>query len=341
MTCRGPILKNVREALESQLASWVLAGDERSIARSFVAKDWAAAMRFVCGVSEAAEAANHHPDIHLTEYRKVKVVLSTHSVGGLTQQDIDLAHEIDAVPVEYSKKWLSAQRPSEAAEFPSEFDRSHFANGLNADFFQQNLDEFLGKGGKFEDPELRDIAAAREDIVSALKLTKKSVVADVGAGSGILVPLLLENAGRVVASEISPGFRKILRGTGAEVVDASETNPNLPDGIDLALLVDVYHHLEYPRTVLRHIRSKLKNRGTLAVIDFHRDPSKVTSHDADWVLGHVRADQATFTREIESVGFTLVADLKLDSLPENYFLFFNKRPLPHDIPGVGWTSGSS
>ena len=57
-------------------------------------------------MTQIAEARNHHPDLHLTGYRLVEIVIFTHSLSGLTQNDFDLANAIDEVPVIYSKQWL-------------------------------------------------------------------------------------------------------------------------------------------------------------------------------------------------------------------------------------------
>ena len=97
------------------------------------------------------------------------------------------------------------------------------------------------------------------------------------------------------------------------------------------------HHLEYPQAVLRRVRDALKRHGALVVIDFHRDPARIQSHDEDWVYQHLRADQATFTQEIERTGFVQVQQVDVPGLPENYCLVFRKRPLPYSEPGVGWT----
>lgn len=56
--------------------------------------DFAGAVRFVNQVAELAEARNHHPDIAVS-WNKVDLVLSTHSAGGITQADVDLARAID------------------------------------------------------------------------------------------------------------------------------------------------------------------------------------------------------------------------------------------------------
>ena len=57
-------------------------------------RNFGEAMRFVNNVADAAEAANHHPDIDI-RYSKVTLVLSTHDSGGITQADIDLARAIE------------------------------------------------------------------------------------------------------------------------------------------------------------------------------------------------------------------------------------------------------
>jgi 4a-hydroxytetrahydrobiopterin dehydratase len=66
------------------------------IRRTFQFKDFTAAMEFVNNVARIAEAANHHPDIDI-RWNKVTLALATHSEGGLTQNDFDLAKKIDAL----------------------------------------------------------------------------------------------------------------------------------------------------------------------------------------------------------------------------------------------------
>lgn len=67
-----------------------------SIARTYQFKDFVVAMQFVNEVARVAEAAWHHPDIDI-RWNKVTLTLATHSEGGLTQKDFDLAKQIDAL----------------------------------------------------------------------------------------------------------------------------------------------------------------------------------------------------------------------------------------------------
>jgi 4a-hydroxytetrahydrobiopterin dehydratase len=75
-----------------ELGDWERDGDE--IQKVFEFDDFAQAMRFVNDVAKLAERYDHHPDIDI-RYSKVRLALSTHSEGGLTSLDFDLAGEIE------------------------------------------------------------------------------------------------------------------------------------------------------------------------------------------------------------------------------------------------------
>ena len=77
------------------------------ISRKFTTKNFQSAIDFINQAGRIAEREGHHPDLHLTSYREVEVILFTHSVGGVTGNDILLAKMIDKeVKVCYSPKWL-------------------------------------------------------------------------------------------------------------------------------------------------------------------------------------------------------------------------------------------
>ncbi|HZR29715.1 MAG TPA: 4a-hydroxytetrahydrobiopterin dehydratase [Terriglobales bacterium] len=81
----------IRKNLEA-LPGWKLTG--KAIERQLEFPDFKAAMKFVNAVAEAAEAANHHPDITI-HYNKVSFVLTSHDSGGITQRDIKMARKIN------------------------------------------------------------------------------------------------------------------------------------------------------------------------------------------------------------------------------------------------------
>jgi 4a-hydroxytetrahydrobiopterin dehydratase len=85
--------EDIQKGLNS-LKGWNREGNE--IAKQFELKDFVRAMGFVNSVALLAEKVNHHPDIDI-RWNKVRLVLSTHSAGGLTEKDFNLARQIESL----------------------------------------------------------------------------------------------------------------------------------------------------------------------------------------------------------------------------------------------------
>jgi len=85
------------EEIESRLADspWTRDGD--AITRELKLADFAAAVDFTNRVAAVAEELDHHPDILIHGWNKVRLTLSTHSAGGLTEADFALAERLDAL----------------------------------------------------------------------------------------------------------------------------------------------------------------------------------------------------------------------------------------------------
>jgi 4a-hydroxytetrahydrobiopterin dehydratase len=86
----------VRDLL-AQVPDWKLTPDGRRIARSWRVLDFGTGLDFFCRIADVAEAEDHHPDLHLANYRDVTVELWTHAAGGLTDNDFIMAAKIDAL----------------------------------------------------------------------------------------------------------------------------------------------------------------------------------------------------------------------------------------------------
>jgi len=166
----------------------------------------------------------------------------------------------------------------------------------------------------FEDDGRGEIYTQRYAIVKLAAVKPGMRVADVGAGTGVFSMLLSDAVGPdgvVYAEEVVDRFARYTaeraqrerRANVASVLD-TETGLGLPpQSVDLAFLCDVYHHFDQPQAMLASIRSALRDGGELFLVDFIREPGR----SPDWVFEHVRASEATVTREILSAGFTLVA----------------------------------
>jgi len=176
----------------------------------------------------------------------------------------------------------------------------------------------------------REIYDRRHAIVAAADVQPGTVVADIGAGTGLFTRLFspeVAPTGKVYAVDISPTFVENIvrtaREQGLDNVEGVLNTPKdvaLPDKtIDVAFVADTYHHFEYPQSMMASIRRALRPGGKLVVIDFRRIPG----YSSAWVMQHVRAGKDTFIGEIEAAGFRFVEEKPL--LRTNYFLIFENE----------------
>lgn len=183
-----------------------------------------------------------------------------------------------------------------------------------------------------ENPDREGSQKPRE-LVAKLGIEKGDTVADIGTGVGFMLPYLREAvgpAGRVYAEDIFPDFlekaqKKIDKHGWKNVatVLGAEKDVKLPRGsIDLALILDVYHHFNYPREVLTSLRNALKPDGRVVIVDFYRS-RKHPRMSKDRLENHIRLDRDGFMGEVKSAGFKL--DRTFDHFPHQYVLVFEKQ----------------
>ena len=100
--CEGGVEAIGVEEAQQQLAvlaGWSLDATGKSISKAWNCKNFVKSLAFCNRIGELAEAEAHHPDLHLTGYRHVQVVLTTHAIGGLSLNDFILAAKIDMLSV--------------------------------------------------------------------------------------------------------------------------------------------------------------------------------------------------------------------------------------------------
>ncbi len=99
--CEGgvaPLAPQEAQAYLANLPGWEVSADAKAIARTYMMRWFMDAIEFINAIAEVAEAEQHHPDIHLTGYRRLRIELSTHAIGGLSENDFILAAKIDGLP---------------------------------------------------------------------------------------------------------------------------------------------------------------------------------------------------------------------------------------------------
>ncbi|MDD5218356.1 MAG: 4a-hydroxytetrahydrobiopterin dehydratase [Candidatus Omnitrophica bacterium] len=94
----SPLTKAQAKKNLTILKGWKLSRDFRVISRSYAMKSFLAAVHLIQQIALIAETEGHHPDIHLMRYRHLRVDISTHAIGGLSENDFILAAKIDQIP---------------------------------------------------------------------------------------------------------------------------------------------------------------------------------------------------------------------------------------------------
>jgi len=98
--CEGGVPKLEPDEMAAALAelpAWSLSPDGTHIRREWSLADFRAAIKLANTIGALAERERHHPDLHLEGYRRLRVELSTHAIGGLSLNDFILAAKIDAI----------------------------------------------------------------------------------------------------------------------------------------------------------------------------------------------------------------------------------------------------
>ena len=168
-----------------------------------------------------------------------------------------------------------------------------------------------------------------DQLVAALKLQPGQIVADIGAGSGLLeVPLAraVGPKGRVYAVEVDAGFlpeivKRAAAGqvTNVEPVLGKFTDPGLPvRNLDLALFHDVMHHVQERATYIKTLAGYLAPSGRIVVIDYE---GGIGPHSDDPSL---QVSREQLTGWMKDAGLKQVEEVKL--FTDKYYLVFSKQP---------------
>jgi SAM-dependent methyltransferase len=177
---------------------------------------------------------------------------------------------------------------------------------------------------EFDDPQ-RDSWQKPDEVLDALHLKRTDKVADIGAGTGYFSVRIAKRVpdGKAFAVDIEPDM---LRYIGERAhhehlnvlvpVRATGDSPNIPEPVDVVLVVDTYHHIENRVSYLAKLRDSLVPNGRVAIIDFKAD-----APDGPPLQDRIPPERTI--SEFDAAGYSLVETNTF--LPRQYFLVFQRK----------------
>jgi cyclopropane fatty-acyl-phospholipid synthase-like methyltransferase len=201
------------------------------------------------------------------------------------------------------------------------FAQSKGQEKAHADHMEHRFDnpEQLAKG--FDNP-ARDAWQMPDRVIAALELKPGQTVADIGSGTGYFTVRLakLQKDSKIFAADIEPSMADYVRKRAAAAglsnivaVQAAADTPNLPEPVDLVLIVDTYHHIGDREVYFRKLAKSLKPGGRVAIIDFRLDSPEGPPKQ-------FRFPPEKFKAEMAKAGYKLAK--QHDFLPRQQFLIF-------------------
>jgi ubiquinone/menaquinone biosynthesis C-methylase UbiE len=197
-------------------------------------------------------------------------------------------------------------------------------SGTHADHFGRHFDNAADWAKTFDDP-ARDTWQMPARVIDALRLRKGQTVADVGAGTGYFSTRLAKSAGapKVYAVDIEPSMVAYLteraKGEGLSnmsAVLAGADTTNLPEPVDVVLIVDTFHHIPNRVAYFTALKTKLKPGGRVAIVDFRKDAPQGPPVEFRFTPDQI-------TAELGQAGFQLQASH--DFLPQQLFLIYRVK----------------
>ena len=172
----------------------------------------------------------------------------------------------------------------------------------------------------------REKEEAPSKAIALLELKPDDVLADIGAGSGYYSFRIARKLprGKVVAVDIQPEMLDFLKTESAKL-GVTNVQPHLgaiddvklpPASIDAALMVDAYHEFDHPVEMLASLRSALKSKGRIYLLEYRAEDDNVP------IKPHHKMTEAQARKEFEAAGFRFVTNKP--GLPWQHLLIFEK-----------------
>jgi ubiquinone/menaquinone biosynthesis C-methylase UbiE len=172
------------------------------------------------------------------------------------------------------------------------------------------------------------------ELAAKLEILHGTTVVDLGTGTGNLLDALshaVGGDGHVIAEDIHSDFLERAREraktaglTNVEFVLGTEVDPKLPAAAaDVIVILDAYHHFDYPEKMLAAIKRGLRPGGRLAIVEYHKQEGAMGG-DPSFAVSHIRAGADQVVKEVESAGYTLL--WRRDYVPGSQYIAMFRMP---------------
>ena len=230
---------------------------------------------------------------------------------------------------------LMADEPAKPGDARYEIRKDHDPNGIGKFYMDREIAHVMGFGPGGQGAEWLERAVREKEekltlLIKSLDLKPGMVVADIGAGSGVISVLMAEKIlpdGKVLAVDVQQEMLDRLREntkrmkiTNIEPVKGTQQTTSLkPGSVDLAIMVDVYHELEFPYEMLLDISKSLKPGGRIAFVEYRKEDP-----DVPIKLVHKMTEEQV-KKEASHPEFGLKWSKTIGVLPWQHIVLFEKR----------------
>lgn len=238
---------------------------------------------------------------------------------------LSIASAEETTKVERAK--ANAQKNKERYQFRED----HDPDGLGKFYMGREIAHVMGYvAANWLERSNREEEEKLSLLVRELKLKPGMVVADIGAGSGVISLMMAREVGetgKVIAVDIQQDMLDLLSDKilnkdikNVELVLATEMSSNLkPESVDLAIMVDVYHEFAYPYETMLDLSKAIKPGGRVAFVEYRREDPKVLIKPVH------KMSEAQVKKEINQPEFGLTWKETIKSLPRQHIVVFEKQ----------------